>query len=291
MSEPEKRAPRPPWSEFKAALEAAGFRPSRRLGQNFLLDENAAKAIVRDAQVSSGDFVLEVGPGCGFLSVHLAHEGVKLLSVEIDTRLAPIAAGFLKPYSNAEVIEADALASKRVLAPEILERIPTSGRWHLVANLPYSVGGPILACLAALPHPPDSMTVLVQAEVADRLAAQAGTRAWGPLTVGVQLAYEAEVVRQVAPGLFWPRPKVDSAVVRMVRREGIPEAPVREARRDLAAGLLQRRRQTLRRVLGDWVKDKQRASAALETAGLDGGQRVGDLDLEGLARLQAALGE
>lgn len=284
-----ERPPRPPWSEFKRALDLAGFRPSRRLGQNLLLDENAARAIARDAQVGEGEFVLEVGPGCGFLSVHLAHAGARLLAVEIDERLAPVAARFLEPYGDAEVLVADALAGKRSLNPVVEERLPSSGTWHLVSNLPYSVGGPILANLAARDHPPTSMTVLVQAEVADRLAARAGSREWGPLTVAVQLAYSAEVLRRVPPGLFWPRPKVDSAVIRFERLEEIAPAADRARTRELAARLLQRRRQTLGRVLRDVEGDRGRAESALAACGVDGGQRTGDLDLVALAALAREL--
>lgn len=284
-----ERPPRPPWSDFKRALDEAGFKPSRRLGQNLLLDENAARAIARDAQVGEGDFVLEVGPGCGFLSVHLAHAGTRLLAVEIDERLAPVAARFLEPYGAAEVLVADALAGKRALNPVVEERLPISGPWHLVSNLPYSVGGPILANLAARAHPPTSMTVLVQAEVAERLAARAGSREWGPLTVGVQLAYRAQVLRRVPPGLFWPRPKVDSAVIRFERLEDLAPAEERARTRELAGRLLQRRRQTVARVLRDVVEDRGRAEAALAACGVDGGLRTGDLDLQALAALAREL--
>lgn len=285
-----ERPPRPPWSDFKRALDGAGFRPSRRLGQNLLLDENAARAIARDAQVGGGEFVLEVGPGCGFLSVHLAHAGARLLAVEIDERLAPIAARFLEPYGDAEVLVADALAGKRSMNPDVEARLPSSGRWHLVSNLPYSVGGPILANLAARDHPPTSMTVLVQAEVAERLAARAGSREWGPLTIGVQLAYRAEILRRVPPALFWPRPKVDSAVIRFERLEELAPAGERARTRELAARLLQRRRQTVGRVLRDVEGDRGRVEAALAACGVDGGQRTGDLDLVALAALARELG-
>jgi len=283
------RPPRPPWSAFKRALDEAGFRPSRRLGQNLLLDENAARAIARDAQVPPGDFVLEVGPGCGFLSVHLAHGGARLLAVEIDPRLAPVAASFLEPYSEAEVLLADALAGKRSLNPEVEARLPVEGPWHLVSNLPYSVGGPILANLADRAHPPDSMTVLVQAEVGDRLAARPGSREWGPLTVGLQLAYGAEVLRRVPPGLFWPRPQVDSAVVRLVRHARLAPLEERRRARDLAGRLLQRRRQTVGRVLRDLVGSRERADAALAACGVDGSSRTGELDLAALGALAGQL--
>ena len=285
------RPPRPPWSEFKAALDRAGFRPSRRLGQNLLLDENVARAIARDAEVAEGDFVLEVGPGCGFLSVHLAHAGARLLGVEIDTRLAPIAARFLAPYPNARILEADILAGKRALNPAVEELLPRAGAWHLVSNLPYSIAGPLLANLARRADPPDSMTVLVQAELAERIAASPGTKAWGPLTVALALAYHPTILRRVPPGLFWPRPKVDSAVIRLGRRSPLAPLARRERTAGLAARLLQRRRQTLGRVLGDLLQDRERARALLAGLGIEGGQRTGELGLEALTLLAGELGE
>ncbi|MFT5151880.1 MAG: 16S rRNA (adenine1518-N6/adenine1519-N6)-dimethyltransferase, partial [Planctomycetota bacterium] len=146
---PDARPPRPPWSAFKAALADVGFHPSRRLGQNFLLDENVVRAIAHAADLRAGEPVLEVGPGCGFLSVHLAHSGAKLLAVEIDPRLADVARSFLEPYSDVTLIECDVLAGKHKLAPEVEAALPADGEWQLVANLPYSISGPLLALMAA----------------------------------------------------------------------------------------------------------------------------------------------
>jgi len=283
------RPPRPPWSEFKAALDAAGFRPSRRLGQNLLLDENAARAIARDARVPPGELVLEVGPGCGFLSVHLADGGARLLAVEIDRRLASIAARFLAPYPDAELVRADALAGKRALAPEITSRLPRSDSWHLVSNLPYSISGPILALCAGHAHPPASMTVLVQAEVAERLVARPGRREWGPLSVAVQLSHRGSVLRHLPPRLFWPRPKVQSAVVRLERRSDLASLEERTAIRELAARLLQRRRQTTGRVVAELVGDRGRSEALLSDLAIEGRMRTGELDLDQLAALARAL--
>ncbi|HPF14844.1 MAG TPA: rRNA adenine N-6-methyltransferase family protein, partial [Planctomycetota bacterium] len=140
---------RPPWKQFKEALQAQGFRPSRRFGQNFLLDENTARAIVADAGVVAGDRVLEIGTGCGFLTVHLAHAGVALLTVEIDPRLADVAESFLEPYANVRLVRGDALAGKHRLHPEV-EAWSEGGPWHLVANLPYAISGPLLALVGGL---------------------------------------------------------------------------------------------------------------------------------------------
>ncbi|MEL6430198.1 MAG: 16S rRNA (adenine(1518)-N(6)/adenine(1519)-N(6))-dimethyltransferase RsmA [Planctomycetota bacterium] len=283
------RPERPPWASFKTALDAAGFRPSRRFGQNFLLDDNMARAIAADAGVESGRFVLEVGPGCGFLSVHLAHAGARLVCIEIDPRLAPIAAGFLAPYPDAEVIVADVLGSKSQLADVVLERLPESGPWTVAANLPYSISGPFLAALARLPHPPSRVACLAQKEVAERLAAAPGSKAWGPLTAAFGETYETSLGRIVPPQLFWPRPKVDSAVfVAEVRAELAP-ASLRAGRIDFYRALLGRRRQTVRRVLKD-LAGAERAEAALIAANVDPGARADTLSMDLLRGLHASLG-
>lgn len=287
------RPPRPPWSEFREALKGSGFRPSRQLGQNFLLDENAARAIARDAQVESGDFVLEVGPGCGFLSVHLAHAGVHLLAVEIDERLAPIAESFLDPYPNARVVVGDVLEGKHSLNDSVLSDLPHEGAWHLVSNLPYSVSAPVLALCAGLECPPLSMTVLIQEEVAQRLLAQPGTREWGPLTVGVLQSFIPERIRGLGPALFWPRPKVQSTVVRLTRRGGLAPVETRRFRSAFAARLLRQRRQSLARVLKDMFHSREQAGELLTGRGIGGDLRAETLapeDLWALAEGARGLG-
>jgi len=280
-----ERPPRPAWSEFRAALDAAGFRPSRRLGQNFLLDENVARAIARDADPTPGELLLEIGPGCGFLSVHLAHAGARLVAVEIDTRLAPIARGFLAPYPDAEVLEADVLDGKHGLSPAVEERLPEHGDWSVCSNLPYSVSGPVLALLAARDHPPRRACVLVQKEVADRLGAGAGSAARGPLSVRVQSAFAVRILRAVAPQLFWPRPKVDSSVVLLERRADLPSSAERR-RISTAVGLVFRhRRKGLARILSDHFGDRSRALALLERLGIEPTRRPQTLEMGELERL------
>lgn len=279
------RPARPPWSAFKEALEGAGFHPSRRLGQNFLLDDNMARAIASDAGVTPGLFTLEVGPGCGFLSVHLAHAGARLLCVEIDPRLAPIAREFLGPYPEAEVIEADVLESKSSLAPVVLDRLPADGDWTLCANLPYSISGPFLATVAQLPNPPSKVACLVQKEVAERLASAPGDSTWGPLSAAFQESYEVSLGRFVPPQLFWPRPKVDSAVFLATLRPDLAVPEERVRRMQFYRDLMQRRRKSLRRVLSDLVGG-DRAARSLEVLDLDPLRRAETLSLPELRALE-----
>ncbi|QDV06840.1 Ribosomal RNA adenine dimethylase [Planctomycetes bacterium Poly30] len=295
------RPERPPWAEFKRALDAQGFHPSRRFGQNFLLDDNMARAIASDATARGPNdvgersledrFVLEIGPGCGFLSVHLAHAGARLLAVEIDPKLAPIARRFLAPYPRAEVIEHDILASKSALNDVVLERLPGEGEdWTLCANLPYSISGPLLAICSLLPNPPERVSCLVQKEVAERLAAVPGTGDWGPLTAAFQETYHVSMGRSVPPQLFWPRPKVDSAVFIATRHPVLPPLELRKRRVLFARKLLERRRQSLRRVLGD-LRGAEVADAALGALGIDPKRRAETLGLPELRALEAYPGD
>jgi 16S rRNA (adenine1518-N6/adenine1519-N6)-dimethyltransferase len=279
------------WSEAKARLSAAGFRPSRRLGQNFLLDDNLARALVRDAGVQPGDHVLEVGPGLGFLTGPLLDAGAEVLAVEIDGRLYELLLESLGGSSRLRVVHADALARKHQLAPEVQALLPASGPWRLVANLPYSVSAPLLVVLSELENPPTSMSVLVQLEVAERVCAAAGSGDWGPLSARLQAAYEVRLGREVGPGMFWPRPKVESAVAHLSLR---PEAASEEGRArrrelsELVAGLFQRRRQALGRVLGDLAGDREGALALLSELGIEPGIRAETLALEVLEALSGS---
>ncbi len=282
--------PRGPWRDYRAALDEVGFRPSRRLGQNFLLDDNVVRAIVREAGVEPGDLVLEVGPGVGFLTRALLDAGARVVAVEIDRRLFEIVLRLHGAHPALKLLRADVLASKHTLAPEVLAELPASSAWRLVANLPYSISGPFLAALDDLDHPPGTMTVLVQREVAERIAAGAGTSAYGTLSARLQASFVARVGRPVPPHLFWPRPEVESSLVHLVRRPDAPPRAERLALAALLAALFPRRRQVLRRVLGDVLGDKAAALAALEQAGLDPGLRVeavGPDALLGLSRLLA----
>lgn len=278
---------RPAWSVFRAELEACGFRPSRRFGQNFLLDENMVRAIVRDAAVAPGEFVLEVGAGCGFLSLHLLRAGTELVSVEIDPRLAEIASKLLANEARWRLVVCDVLAGKHALAEPVIAALPSDRPWHFVSNLPYSVAGPVLVCASELPVPPASMTVLVQREMALRIAARPGSDDWGPLSIRLQLDYEPKRMRDVPAALFWPRPSVESSVVRLVRRTPARPRAESDAVSALVDVLFQRRRQTLLRVLGELLGDRDAARVWLERCAVDPALRAESLDLEILTRLAA----
>lgn len=270
---------RPSWSSVRARLEALGFRPAKALGQNFLRDPNLARAMVDDAGIAPGDRVLEVGPGCGFLTLELVARGVELLAVEIDARLHRLVGELLGPQASVRLLCCDVLAGKHRLAPEVEAALWNGPEWHVVANLPYNSGTPFLALVARREHPPSSITVLLQRELALRLAAGPGSRAWGALGARLGLVYGARIVRSVAPELFWPRPKVDSAVVRLDLRPDRP-SPVRIARYDaLVETLFHARRKTIQSRLAAWLGSSERSLELLAAAGLDPSARAETLEV------------
>lgn len=279
---------RPPWAVLRARLESSGFRPSRRLGQNFLRDENLLRAIVRDAGVAPGDCVLEVGPGCGFLTLELARVTPDIVCVEIDARLLAIARELCAGCPSIRWIEGDVLASKHTLEPRVLAALPRDRPWKLVSNLPYSVSAPLLAVLAALDRPPASMTVLVQKEVAERIVARPGSSDWGPLSVRLQRDHDVRTTRHVPPQLFWPRPQVESSVVHLERRPGTVDLRRGGAFDALVDAIFTRRRQALGRVLGEAV-GRERGTRVLAELGIDALRRGEELEIDALERMSAAL--
>jgi 16S rRNA (adenine1518-N6/adenine1519-N6)-dimethyltransferase len=277
---------RPPWSAFRAELEAAGFRPTKTLGQNFLVDSNAARSLAADAALAPGEEVLEIGAGCGFLTVHLAELGHPVLAVEIDARLLAIAQRLVAGYRNVRWLHADALAGKHALAPELLAALPAGGAWSVVANLPYSISAPLLVLLARLAAPPRRMSVLVQDELARRIAARPGEPEWGALSARLQLRYCAALGRGVGEQLFWPRPRVASRVVALERLPGSGPEPARVAAFDaLVDVLFQQRRKQVVSVLAAHLGDRATATALLAQASIDPRTRPETLAPEALLAL------
>jgi 16S rRNA (adenine1518-N6/adenine1519-N6)-dimethyltransferase len=277
---------RPDWTLFRQALDAEGFRPSKGLGQNFLVDPNAARAIVRDAEVEPGARVLEVGMGCGLLTVHLVEAGARLVAVEIDARLVRVARRLFPALADVQVVLGDVLAGKDRLAPAVAAAIPAGEPWRVVSNLPYGVAGPLLYVLARLPHPPCAVAALVQLELARRAAARPGTPDWGQLGAKLSPVYRARLGRRFGPEVFRPRPRVESALVHLELRA---ERPRELAAYDALVGaLFQQRRKTVRASLAALLGDREAAEARLRSAGIDPGERPERLDPAALQRLAAA---
>jgi 16S rRNA (adenine1518-N6/adenine1519-N6)-dimethyltransferase len=268
--EAEQGGRRPPWSKFRSALEQEGFRPTKGLGQNFLVDPNAVRSIALDSGVGPGDRVLEVGAGCGFLTLALAELGAEVLAVEIDPRLVRVARRFLASVPGVRLIEADVLEGKRRLSARVAAELAAFSGWHLVSNLPYSIAGPVLALAARCEPRPRTISVLVQAEVAQRISAQPGDSAWGTLSARLALFYRARPGRRVGAQLFWPRPRVESRVVHLEPAADLPlERGDIAAYDELVDRLFQQRRKQLGTVLADLLGERSRAEALVRGAGLD----------------------
>ncbi len=200
---------------LRAALEAWGFRPRRRHGQNFLTDANAVDAIVRDAEVGSGDHVVEVGTGPGLLTHALCEAGASVVSFDIDPDIQGLARS-LRAWPERVTFETmDVLAGKHALAERFRACFRAEHDVKLVSNLPYSAATPILMGVLALPRPPARLVVMVQEEVGEKLLAGPGTHIYGAPSVHVGLKATGRILRRFGPQVFWPRPKVRSVLLEL----------------------------------------------------------------------------
>ena len=278
--------------EIRALADELGIRPTKTLGQNFVIDPNTVRRIVAAAHLAPGDTVLEIGPGLGSLTLALAEAGAQVTAVEIDPTLAvklPTTFATHAPDSSLRVITKDAM---QVTAEEILAAghpAPTA----LVANLPYNVAVPVLLHMLEILPSLRTTLVMVQAEVADRLAAEPGSRIYG--VPSVKASFYGEVARAGAIGrtVFWPAPNVDSGLVRIsaFRPENAPWDPYDESLHDavwaVTDAAFAQRRKTLRAALKKWAGSGEAATAALAAAGIDPtlrGERLTTADYVHLAQ-------
>ncbi|MEM0927052.1 MAG: 16S rRNA (adenine(1518)-N(6)/adenine(1519)-N(6))-dimethyltransferase RsmA, partial [Planctomycetota bacterium] len=215
-------APRQTASYLSRRLNEAGLRPVSKYGQNFLIDLNLVDLIASSAELTRNDVVLEVGTGVGSLTTRLADAAGAVLSVEIDQNLHELAGEELEGRSNVKLIQGDALRNKNSLRDDLMglirdamSRLGEDARFFLVANLPYNVATPIISNLLHESPPPDRMVVTIQKELADRIAAPPSNKDYGALSIWIQSMCRVETVRVLSPKVFWPRPKVDSAIIRL----------------------------------------------------------------------------
>lgn len=200
-------------------IKKYGFGFQKRFGQNFLIDGNVVEKIVREAGITKDDFVLEIGPGIGTMTQILCENAREVAAVEIDKNLIPILAETLAPYDNVTVINEDILkVDVRKLAEEKNDGRPIK----VVANLPYYITTPIIMGLFESHVPLESITMMVQKEVAQRMQVGPGTKDYGALSLAVQFYADAQIVLKVPASCFMPRPNVDSAVIKLVRHEDAP---------------------------------------------------------------------
>jgi 16S rRNA (adenine1518-N6/adenine1519-N6)-dimethyltransferase len=272
-------------AQIRQLASELGLRPAKSLGQNFVIDAGTVRRIVRIADVAD-QHVLEIGPGFGSLTLALLEVASTVTAVEVDPRLAAqlpatVAEHAPSAASRLRVLQADALD-----LPDLGEPAPSA----LVANLPYNVAVPAL--LTALERLPGLNTalVMVQAEVADRIAASPGSRIYGVPSAKVAWYASARRVGSVSRSVFWPVPNVDSALVALTRRE-TPTAASREATFAVIDAAFAQRRKTLRAALAGLATSPQRAETALTAAGIEPRRRGEDLTITEFAAVAASLAE
>lgn len=273
-----------------AVIQKYEFMFQKKFGQNFLIDERVLEKIIRAAGVTKDDFVLEIGPGIGTMTQYLAEAAREVVAVEIDRNLIPILADTLSAYDNVTVLNEDILkVDVRALAEE-----KNGGRpIKVVANLPYYITTPIIMGLFESGVPVESITIMVQKEVADRMQVGPGTKDYGALSLAVQYYAEPYIVANVPPNCFMPRPNVGSAVIRLTRHEQ-PPVQVKDPAFmfKLVRASFNQRRKTLQNGLNNSPElslTKARVVAALQEMGLPETVRGEALTLEQFARLSDLL--
>lgn len=269
-------------SDVRALAGRLGIRPTKRLGQNFVTDAGTVRRIVRTAGLRADDVVLEIGPGLGSLTLPLLEAADRVIAVEIDPVLAAALPATIAERAPGRAARLDALRRDALtLRPGDLPVPPTA----LVANLPYNVAVPVvLHLLAELPSLRHGM-VMVQAEVAERMAASPGGRVYG--VPSVKLAWYADVRRAGTVGrtVFWPAPNVDSGLVSVTRRDPPSTTADREEVFAVVDAAFAQRRKTLRAALSSWAGGPQAAARALEMAGVTATSRGETLDVAAYARI------
>jgi 16S rRNA (adenine1518-N6/adenine1519-N6)-dimethyltransferase len=298
---PEAAQPRQTTAYLKKLFAEVGFRIDTRRGQNFLVDLNLLDVLERSAAIEPADVVLEVGTGTGALTERLAKAAARVVTAEIDPRLAQLARDRLVDRDNVTLVEGDVLATKHRFAPAVLEaidearRASPTGRFLLVANLPYCVATPVISNLLALPRPFDIAVVTVQREMAERMVAPSGTPGYNALSVWVGAQCRGEIVRMLPPTVFWPRPKVDSAIIRLdlepARRHAIPDlARFHTFARDVFCHRRKLLRGVLVRMAGGKGSDgaKERVAAAFAALNLGPETRAEDISPDRFVALEHA---
>ena len=269
-------------SSPRALLDAYGIEPSKALGQHFLIDPNLATAIAADAGVEPGDAVVDIGAGLGALTTALAERGAApVLAIEFDRALMPALRSVAEAYPTVEVVAADATKADwpSALGDEA---------WIACGNLPYNVGTAIVLSLLERAPMVRRVVVMVQREVADRLVATPAAReGYGPTSLRVAYHAEATILRPVPASVFWPRPSVASAIVRMERRSHPAAGVDEEALWRVVDEAFAQRRKTMRGALRRLGADDP--DATLYAVGVDPSARPEELDLAGFARIAEAL--
>lgn len=267
-------------------LQKYNFNFQKKFGQNFLIDTHVLEKIIEESGITKDDFVLEIGPGIGTMTQYLCENAREVAAVEIDKNLIPILADTLSAYDNVEVINDDIL---KVDINKLAEEKNGGKPIKVVANLPYYITTPIIMGLFESHVPIDSITIMVQKEVADRMKAEPGTKDYGALSLAVQYYAKPYIAAFVPPNCFMPRPNVGSAVIRL---DCLARVPVEVHNEKLMFRLIRasfnQRRKTLQNGIANSAElsfTKEQAARAIEQAGFDVRIRGEKLGLEEFARL------
>ena len=276
----------------KEVINKYSFAFQKKFGQNFLIDSNVLENIVEAAGITKDDFVLEIGPGIGTMTQYLCESARQVLAVEIDKMLIPILEDTLSEYDNVEVINQDVL---KVDIKSLVEEKNNGRPIKVVANLPYYITTPIIMGLFESKVPIESITIMVQKEVADRMQTGPGSKDYGALSLAVQYYAEAKVMLNVSATCFMPRPNVDSAVIKLTRHQ---ESPVEVKDESLMFRIIKASFNQRRKTLVNGLKNsseldfsKEEITEALKSIGKEENIRGEKLTLEEFAKLSNALGK
>ena len=280
-------------STIREIKDKHGFKISKSLGQNFLTDKNIIDKIIESADIGEHDLVIEIGPGLGVLTREAAEEAGKVVAVEIDNNLIPILEENLADFNNIEIINQDILKVSLINVLEQNDIINGHKREgiKIIGNLPYYITTPIIMKILEDRVPADSITIMMQKEVADRIKAEPGSKTYGALSAAVQYYCTVEDVAKVPKEVFFPQPKVDSAVIRLDIRK---ERPVDLDNEDvffacIKSGFGQRRKTLSNSLSGVCGLSKEAVLEALTEAGIDPVRRAETLSLEDFANLANAV--
>lgn len=265
-----------------------GFSLSKSLGQNFLTDPNVLYEIIEGAEVGEDDLVIEIGPGIGTLTAEAAQTAAAVVAVEVDNRLIPILEDTLGDFDNVEIINNDILKTD---VNEIIDRKRRAGEFtgkvRIIGNLPYYITTPIIMKLLEAEVKADSITIMMQKEVADRIKSQPGNKSYGAISVAVQYYCTVSKVANVPAYVFVPRPKVDSAVLNLTLRDEKP-AELKDKELFFAcvkAGFGQRRKTLLNALTGLRGLEKEKVLEILQETGTDPRRRAETLRIEEFAKI------
>ena len=273
-------------SRTKDRIRESNLRYKQSLGQNFLYDEALLASLAAEAGVTKDEDVLEIGPGCGSLTKHLCENANRVLAVELDERLIPLLRAFLDQYKNLTVVQGDVMALN---LPEVTKDLKRP--FAVVANIPYYITTPLIKLLLTGGLPVSRLALMVQREVADKILAEPGDEAWGPLSILCRFLCEPRLALDVPAEMFTPPPKVDSAFVVLPLRDR-PSVEVKDREmffRVAGAAFALRRKTMVNNLCASFRMDREEALRVMAEAGLDEKIRGEKLTLEELAAIADAI--